>query len=77
MAVFGFQWAIPNLFGVILAGLVMESLGPNWVWYFAGILGMIAVTGYWLLHGISKHRFEKEDEIKLEPELEEVIVVCD
>ncbi|MFX1279531.1 MAG: MDR family MFS transporter [Promethearchaeota archaeon] len=77
MAVFGFQWAIPNLFGVILAGLVMESLGPNWVWYFAGILGMIAVTGYWLLHGISKHRFEKEDEVKLEPEPEEVILVYD
>lgn len=77
MAVFGFQWAIPNLFGVILAGLVMESLGPNWVWYFAGILGMIAIIGYWLLHGISKHRFEKEDEFKLEPEPEEVIVIYD
>jgi MFS family permease len=75
MAVFGFQWAIPNLFGVLLAGIVMENLGPNWVWYLAGILSMIAITGYWMLHGISKHRFLKEEEAKLEHE--EVIVVFD
>ncbi|MFX0028733.1 MAG: MDR family MFS transporter, partial [Candidatus Hermodarchaeota archaeon] len=75
MAVFGFQWAIPNLFGVLLAGIVMENLGPNWVWYLAGILSMIAMTGYWLLHGISKHRFQEEEEPILEPD--EVIVVYD
>ena len=75
MAVFSFQWAIPNLFGVLLAGIVMENLGPNWVWYLAGILSMIATTGYWLLHGISRHRFQEEEEPILEPE--EVIVVYD
>jgi MFS family permease len=71
MAVFSFQWAIPNLFGVILAGIVMESLGPNWVWHFAGILSMFSILGFWLLHGIAKHRFLKE-ELPIE---EEVIVV--
>ena len=63
MAVFGFHWAIPNLFGVLLAGLVMEYIGPNWVWYFAGILSLIAAVGFWLLHGITKERFSHEKEI--------------
>ena len=63
MAVFGFHWAIPNLFGVLLAGLVMEYIGPNWVWYFAGILSLFAAVGFWLLHGITKARFSKEKEL--------------
>lgn len=75
MAVFGFQWAIPNLFGIILAGMVMKNLGPNWVWYFAGILSMIAIIGFWSLHGIAKHRFLKEEEAKLKPE--ELVIVYD
>jgi len=62
MAVFSFHWAIPNLFGVLLAGLVMEYIGPNWVWYFAGILSLFAAIGFWLLHGVTKERFSKEDE---------------
>jgi len=60
MAVFGFHWTVPNLFGVLLAGLVLEYIGPNWVWYFAGILSFIAMIGFWLLHGISKTRFSRE-----------------
>ncbi|MFX1374906.1 MAG: MDR family MFS transporter [Promethearchaeota archaeon] len=73
MAVFGFQWAIPNLFGVLLAGLIMENIGPNWVWYLAGILCMISIVGFWLLHGISKHRFLKEEA----PLEDDVIVLYD
>ena len=61
MAMFGFHWVIPNLFGVLLAGLVMEYIGPNWVWYFAGILCFISVVGFWSLHGVTKKRFSKEE----------------
>ena len=61
MAVFGFHWAVPNLFGVLLAGLVMENIGPNWVWYFAGILSFISVIGFWSLHGVTKKRFSIEE----------------
>jgi MFS family permease len=61
MAIFGFHWAIPNLFGVLLAGLVKEYIGANWVWYFAGILSMISVVGFWSLHGVAKKRFSKEE----------------
>ncbi|MFX0043868.1 MAG: MDR family MFS transporter [Candidatus Hodarchaeota archaeon] len=57
MAVYGFHWAIPTLFGVYAAGLVMDNIGPRWVWYLAGILCMFAAIGFWLLHGLTKKRF--------------------
>ena len=60
MAMFGFHWLIPNLFGVLAAGLIMDSIGPNWVWYIAGILSLITVIGFWLLNGVTKKRFLKE-----------------
>jgi len=71
MAMFGFHWAIPNLFAILLAGLVMEHIGPNWVWYFAGILSLFAAIGFWLLHGITKARFSKEKELLVE-EVQEI-----
>ena len=66
MAVFGFHWAIPNLFGILLAGLVMENIGPNWVWYFAGILALFSVIGFWSLHGVTQKRFSKEEVLIIE-----------
>ena len=69
MAVYGFHWAIPNLFGVIVAGLVMENIGPNWVWYIAGILSLISVVGFSLLHSVTKKRFSIELESLHEQEL--------
>ena len=72
MAVFGFSWSIPNIFGVIVAGLVMENIGPNWVWYFAGILSLISVIGFSLLHGVTRKRSSielkslHEDELLIE-----------
>ena len=60
MAIYSFQWTIPNLFGIIGAGLVMENLGPNWVWYLAGILSLISVIGFWLLSFAYKNRLLKE-----------------
>jgi len=73
MAVFSFHWAIPNLFGVLLAGLVMEYIGPNWVWYFAGILSLFAAIGFWLLHGVTKERFSKKDEPLNEDQNEDLV----
>jgi MFS family permease len=71
MAVFGFHWAVPNLFGVLVAGLIMDNIGPNWVWYIAGILSLFAAIGFWLLHGITKARFSKEKELLVE-EVQEI-----
>jgi len=46
MAVYGFTWLVPFAIGPLLAGLVMDNLNPNWVWYFAGIIGLVAAAGY-------------------------------
>ena len=70
MAVFAFQWAIPNLFGVLAAGLIMEYIGPNWIWYIAGIISLISIIGFWLLHDVTKERFSKEKKPKKEEFLE-------
>ncbi len=73
MAMFGFHWAIPNLFGVLLAGLVWDNIGPNWVWYFAGILSFISVVGFWSLNGVAQKRFKKEEGPLKEDQNENII----
>ncbi|TFF97753.1 MAG: MFS transporter, partial [Promethearchaeota archaeon] len=60
MAMHGFTRAIPSMFGVILAGLVIEFIGPNWVWYFCAILCLIASIGYYLLRKVAKERFNNQ-----------------
>ncbi len=46
MAVFGFSWAIPFAIGPLLAGLILDNLNPNFLWYAAGIVGLMAVLGF-------------------------------
>jgi MFS family permease len=49
MAVFGFSWVIPFAIGPLLAGMVLDNLNPNWLWYAAGILGVVAAAAFYLL----------------------------
>jgi MFS family permease len=42
MAFFGFSWVIPAAVGPLLAGIVLDNLNPNLVWYAAGVIGMLA-----------------------------------
>jgi MFS family permease len=49
MAVYGFSWLVPFAIGPFLAGLIMDNFNPNWVWYLAGIIGLIAAGAYALL----------------------------
>jgi MFS family permease len=49
MAVFGFSWVIPFAIGPLLAGLVLDNLNPNWLWYAAGLLGIVAALAFYLL----------------------------
>ncbi len=60
MAVYGFHWAIPNLFGIIGAGLIIENIGPSWVWYIGGILSLITIGGFLILHSLTRERFSIE-----------------
>lgn len=70
MAMYGFSWGIPNLFGIYVAGLIMVNIGPSWVWYIAAILSLISVVGFWSLNGVTNKRFSKEKEIRLRDNLE-------
>ncbi|MDY6875667.1 MAG: MFS transporter [Chloroflexota bacterium] len=49
MAVFGFSWAIPQAVGPLLAGLVMDNADPRWVWYGAGLVGLVGAAAFILL----------------------------
>jgi len=63
MAVFGFSWVIPYAIGPFLAGLVLDNLNPNVLWYAAGILGLIAAGGYYTLEWLgSRSRWSAVDQ---------------
>lgn len=50
MAVFGFAFAVPFAVGPYLAGLILDNLNPNYVWYLAVVLGLIAALWFLALH---------------------------
>jgi MFS family permease len=49
MAVYGYAWLLPWAVGPFMAGLIMDNADPRWVWYGAGIVGLVAAAGYYLL----------------------------
>jgi MFS family permease len=49
MATYGFSWIIPSAIGPLLAGMTMDYIDPKWVWYAAGLLGLIAAGAYYYL----------------------------
>ncbi len=57
MAFFSLGWIIPNIFGSFSAGLVMDNFNPNYVWYIAGFLSLLAFLGYGYLHSRASQRF--------------------
>ena len=50
MAVFGLTWGIPSIFGPGLAGLILDHLNPNLLWYIAGLFCAVAAFAYYALH---------------------------
>jgi MFS family permease len=62
LAVFGFAYTIPFAVGPVIAGLVMESFDPRWVWWGGFILGMIGVGGYLALHARTNEQIGLMDE---------------
>jgi len=49
MAIFGFSWVIAGAVGPLLAGLVMDNADSRWVWYAAGLVGLVAAEAFALL----------------------------
>lgn len=62
MAIFSLKRTIPRLFGVLVAGWIMNEFGGNTLWYVTGILCLIAAVGYLLLDILSKKRFNPPDD---------------
>ncbi len=61
MAVHSYAHIVPSLFGVLIAGLIMDNMNPNWVWYFGGILTFIGVFAYLSLNKRMNNKMKKED----------------
>jgi MFS family permease len=49
-AIFDISWGVPFAVGPYLAGLVMDNLNPNWLWYLCGVTGGLATLGFLFLH---------------------------
>lgn len=61
MAVYGLTWMLPNAVGPLLAGLIMDNYDPRWVWYLAGIVGVISAAGFALIQSRTAHQLEKPE----------------
>ena len=72
MAVFSFSWTVPNLFGTLVAGNIMDNYDPNWVWYGCAILAVIAIAGFLTLHRTNKARFTSEVSQDVIPRVEDL-----
>jgi MFS family permease len=50
MAIAGFSWVIPSMIGPGAAGYILDNYNPHMLWYIGGLLTMISVAGFYLLH---------------------------
>ncbi|MCP4543106.1 MAG: MFS transporter [Chloroflexi bacterium] len=59
MAVFGISGAIPWGVGPLVAGLIMDNADPRWLWYAAGLLGLVAAGCFATLQPRVEQRTEQ------------------
>lgn len=52
MATFELAFAIPSAFATVFAGLVIDNLNPNILWYLCIVLGAIGATSFVMLHRV-------------------------
>jgi predicted MFS family arabinose efflux permease len=50
MAIFGLTWLLPSTFAPMLAGLILDNLNPNLLWYIGGALCAVAAFAFYSLH---------------------------
>jgi MFS family permease len=65
MAVYGLSWSIPSTIGPGAAGVILDNLNPNLLWYIGGILCFVAAMGFYILHlrlGREKRFIQEEAE---------------
>ena len=54
MAISGFSWGIPFAVGPYLAGLIIDGPNPNYLWYAAGLIGLLSTIGFLSLHRVRR-----------------------
>jgi MFS family permease len=50
MGMFGVTWSIPATIGPGAAGLILDNLNPDLLWYIGGALCLVSVLAYYALH---------------------------
>lgn len=50
MGMFGVTWSIPATIGPGAAGLILDNLNPDLLWYIGGALCLVSVLAYYGLH---------------------------
>ncbi len=50
MAVYGLSWSIPSTIGPGAAGVILDNLNPNLLWYIGGVLCFVAAFAFYMLH---------------------------
>ena len=58
--IYGISWGIAYAAGPYLAGLIMDNVNPNWLWYACGILGLAATLGFLSLNGHVRRKTTEE-----------------
>jgi len=61
MAAAGMSWTIPSAVGPLAAGLVIDNLDPEWLWFACFFLGLLAAAGYLWLHRTAHRRLDGDE----------------
>ncbi|HMK09400.1 MAG TPA: MFS transporter [Anaerolineales bacterium] len=56
MAVFGYSWTVAGIVGPMMAGLLLDSGHPTWLWYVCLAIGLAAAATYLALDGVERRR---------------------
>jgi MFS family permease len=64
MAIYGYTYTVASMMGPFLAGLVIDNYDPRILWYFAGIVGILAMMIFLLLY--RKRNAERTPELQVQ-----------
>jgi MFS family permease len=63
MAVAGFSYGIPYAIGPVVAGLILDNTNPQYLWWAAGIVGVLATAMYiWLYRQVQARTVTTQQE---------------
>ena len=51
--IYGLSWGLSFGVGPYLAGRIMDNYDPDLLWYACGVVGMLAVVGFLILHRVT------------------------